>query len=224
MGQAPDPGTASAPDAVWGALDRAVAAGIVSAEQAAAVVALAAQTPAVRAQERGAGRRTVLAEVLGYVGGALAVVAGLLLGAQLWAELGAGVRVALLAAVAAACLAAGAALARRDGAAGRLGSFLWAAAVLATGATVAVGVADLGGAAEETALLAAAGVAVVLAAALWWRRPEVLQQVATFAAAVFALVAVLDVADEAGNALLRHAGPLVWLLGVAWIAAAAPST
>src|SRR5829696_1830775 len=106
-------------------LDRAVAAGILSAEQATAVVALDAQPAA------GARRGGVLAEVLGYVGGALAVVAALFLGAELWDELGPWPRVLLLAAIAVACLAGGAALGGREGAPGRLGGFLWAAGVVA---------------------------------------------------------------------------------------------
>ena len=63
-------------------LDRAVTAGILSADQAAAVAALDARPV------DGARRGAVLAEVLGYVGGALAVVAALFLGAELWDELG----------------------------------------------------------------------------------------------------------------------------------------
>ena len=71
-------------------LDRAVAAGILTAEQAAAVTALdttpdgAGAAPAVPPRHRGA----VLAEVLGYVGGTLAVGAALFLGAELWDVLG----------------------------------------------------------------------------------------------------------------------------------------
>src|SRR5689334_24508797 len=95
-------------------LDRAVAAGVLTAEQAAAVAALDPPPAAVR-------RGAVLAEVLGYVGGALAVVAALFLGAELWAELGPWPRTLLLAAVAVACLVGGAALGDRDGAPGRLG-------------------------------------------------------------------------------------------------------
>ena len=81
-------------------LDRAVAVGILSTYQADAVVALDAQ-PAP-----GARRGAVIAEVLGYVGGALAVVAALFLGAELWDELGPWPRVLLLGAVAVACLGA----------------------------------------------------------------------------------------------------------------------
>ena len=116
----------------------------------------------------------MIAEVLGYVGGALAVVAALFLGAELWDELGPWPRVLLLGAVAVACLGAGAALGGRDGAPGRLGGFLWAAAVIAVAATAGVAADDLAVAEPGTSALAAAVVALVVAAVLWWWRPAVL--------------------------------------------------
>ena len=143
-------------------LDRAVAAGILSTDQAAAVAALDAQPAA------GARRGAVLAEVLGYVGGALAVVAALFLGAELWDELGPWPRVLLLAAVAAACLVGGAALGGREGAPGRLGGFLWAAAVVAVAGTAGVGADGLFDVRPGTAALVAAAAALVVAAVLWW--------------------------------------------------------
>jgi hypothetical protein len=191
-------------------LDRAVAAGILSTDQAAAVVALDTR-PAAR-------RGAVLAEVLGYVGGALAVVAALFLGAELWDELGPWPRVLLLAAVAAACLVGGAALAGRDGAPGRLGGFLWAAAVVAVAGTAGVWADGLADVAPGTAALVAAGAALVVAAVLWWRRPAVLQHVATFVAAAATL---LTAVDRIGDGAFDWGGPLLWGFGLAWLAASA---
>ena len=191
-------------------LDRAVAAGILSADQAAAVAALDARPTA----RRGA----VLAEVLGYVGGALAVVAALFLGAELWDELGPWPRVVLLAAVALACLVGGAALAGRDGAPGRLGGFLWAAAVVAVAGTAGVWADGLADVAPGTAALVAAGAALAVAAVLWWRRPAVLQHVATFTAAAATL---LTAVDRIGDGAFDWGGPLLWGFGLAWLAASA---
>ncbi len=193
-------------------LDRAVAAGILSAEQATAVAALDAQPAA------GARRGAVLAEVLGYVGGALAVVAALFLGAELWDELGPWPRVLLLAAVAVACLAGGAALGGREGAPGRLGGFLWAAAVLAVAGTAGVAADGLLAVRPGTAALVAACAALVVAAVLWWRRPAVLQHVATFTAAAATLLTALD---RIGDGRFDWAGPLLWGFGLAWLAASA---
>ena len=193
-------------------LDRAVAAGILSADQAAAVAALDAQPAA------GARRGAVLAEVLGYVGGALAVVAALFLGAELWDELGPWPRVLLLAAVAAACLVGGAALGGREGAPGRLGGFLWAAAVVAVAGTAGVGADGLFDVRPGTAALVAAGAALVVAAVLWWLRPAVLQHVATFTAAAATLLTALD---RIGDGTFDWGGPLLWGFGLAWLAASA---
>ncbi|HXV94715.1 MAG TPA: hypothetical protein VD813_15535 [Pseudonocardia sp.] len=197
-------------------LDRAVAAGIVTREQAAAIAALEPGTDTGRVHD--GGRRAVLAEVLGYVGGALALVAALLLGQQLWADLDAVVRVLLLGGVAALALWAGAVLGDRGGASGRLGGFLWAAAVVAVGGAAGVAAADLLDAPTETAVLVAALGALAVAVVLWWRRREVLQHVAAFGAAVFTLLAVLGQVDDS---TYRFAGALVWALGVAWVAASA---
>jgi len=193
-------------------LDRAVTAGILSADQAAAVAALDARPV------DGARRGAVLAEVLGYVGGALAVVAALFLGAELWDELGPWPRVLLLAAVAVACLVGGAALAGRDGAPGRLGGFLWAAAVVAVAGTAGVWADGLADVAPGTAALVAAGAALVVAAVLWWRRPAVLQHVATFVAAAATLLTALD---RIGDGAFDWGGPLLWGFGLAWLAASA---
>jgi len=193
-------------------LDRAVATGILSPEQAAAVAAL--DGPPAGRGRRGA----VLAEVLGYVGGALAVVAALFLGAELWDELGPWPRTLLLAAVAAACLAGGAALGGRDGPTGRLGGFLWAAAVVAAAGTVGVGVDGLLHARPGTSALVAAIAALAVAALLWWRRPAVLQHVAAFGAAVATLFTALD---RLRDGTFAWGGPLLWALGLVWLAASA---
>ena len=191
---------------------RAVAAGVLTAEQAAAVAALDAHPASDR--RRGA----VLAEVLGYVGGALAVVAALFLGAELWDELGPWPRVLLLGTVAAACLGAGAALGDRDGAAGRLGGFMRAATVVAVAGTVGVAADVLLAADGSTAGLAAATVALAVAALLWWWRPGVPAHVVTFGAAVATLLTGLD---RLGDDTFGWGGPLLWVLGLVWLVASA---
>ena len=193
-------------------LGRAVAAGILTAEQAAAVAAL--DTEQTATTRRGA----VLAEVLGYVGGALAVVAALFLGAELWDELGRWPRVLLLGAVALACLVGGADLAGRDGAPGRLGGFLWAAAVVAVAGTAGVGSDVLLVVEPGTSALVAAVAALVVAAVIWWRHPAVLQHVATFLAGAAVLLTALD---RIGDGSFDWGGPLLWGYGLVWLGASA---
>ncbi|HEX8519938.1 MAG TPA: DUF2157 domain-containing protein, partial [Pseudonocardia sp.] len=154
---APGPDGAEGPARLRDLLGRAVAAGILTADQAAAVAALP-DRPAGDAPRRPPGRRgAVLAEVLGYVGGSLAVAAALFLGAELWEELGPWPRVLLLAAVAVVALLGGAALGGRDGASGRLGGFLWAVTVVGAAAAAGVGADGLLRAEAGTSALAAAG-------------------------------------------------------------------
>jgi hypothetical protein len=209
------------------ALDRAVAAGILTPEQAGAIVALddgpGEPSPGSPHTVPGASSRgVVLSEVLGYVGGTLAVAAALFLGFELWDVLGPWPRTLLVAAVAVACLAGGAALGERDGAAGRLGGFLWAVAVAAVAGSAVLALYGPLGVALPTATLIATVAALASAVTLWWRRRAVLQHVAAFAAAAAIVPAVLGWLDSAGRAdTFDWAGPLLWLLGVGWLAATA---
>ena len=66
--------------------------------------------------------------------------------------------------------------------------------------------------------LLAAAVALAVAALLWWWWPGVLAHVATFGAAVAALLTGLD---RLGHGTFDQGGPLLWGLGLAWLAASA---
>src|SRR5918995_4633157 len=61
---------------------RWVDAGVIGREQGDAILAFE------RGGRRAGGRRAVAVEVLGYLGGGLAVVAGVVLGAESWGQLG----------------------------------------------------------------------------------------------------------------------------------------
>ena len=177
-------------------LARAVAAGVITPEQAERVAALADPArPPVPARPGVA--VPVLGEVLGYLGGAVTIVTAIVLGNELWDSLAVAVRVLVLVAVTAAAVGAGAGLREHRGPAGRLAGFLWLIAVVA---------------------LAAALVGLLAAVLLWWVRPEALQQLALFGTAVATLVAALD--RRRADAL--DLAPIaVWLLGLGWLAATA---
>jgi uncharacterized membrane protein len=170
-------------------LDRRVArwveAGVIGAEQGEAILALEGE-----GREAGGRRRAVVAEVLGYLGGVLAVVAGFVLGAESWDQLGRLGRVGVLAVVTGALLAAGWWLRGSEGRVlPRLASVLWLGAVAGFAGLLAVlqeGRSD--DALADPSLGVAAG-ALVLAAVLYALERRVLQQLALFLAVVATMVA-----------------------------------
>ena len=178
------------------------------------------QADAILAMEGGgaepAGRRAVAVEILGYVGGVLALVAGVVLGAESWAQIGRWGRVAVLGAVVAALLGAGWRLRADDGRVlPRLASVLWFAAVAAWAGLLAV---LLGGRSDEAlgnpSLLVASG-SLALAAVLWALERRALQQVALM---VTVVATVLAAGDRLGWAGETVAGLGLLGVGAAWLA------
>jgi hypothetical protein len=155
---------------------RWVEAGVIGREQADAILAWEGA-----GREPAGGRRAVVVEVLGYLGGVLALVAGVVLGAESWAQLGHWGRVGVLAAVTGVLLAAGWWLRGAEGRVlPRLASVLWLGAVAAFAGLLGV-LGDRGGAAVLDPSLGAAGGALVLAGGLFLLERRVLQQLALFA-------------------------------------------
>jgi hypothetical protein len=187
-------------------------AGVLRRDQADAILALEAGG----AGAEPAGRRAVAVEILGYVGGVLALVAGIVLGAESWAQLGRWGRVAVLGAVVAALLGAGWRLRAGGGRVPpRLAGVLWFAAVAAWTGLLAV---LLGGRGDEVlrdpSLLVAAG-SLALAAVLWALERRALQQVALMATAV---ATILAAGDRLGWAWETVTGLGLLGVGAAWLA------
>ena len=170
-------------------LDRRVArwveAGVIGPEQAEAILALEGE-----GREPGGRRRAVVVEVLGYLGGVLAAVAGFVLGAESWDRLGYWGRVGVLAAVTGGLLAAGWWLRGSEGRVRpRLASVLWLGAVAGFAGLLAVLLdGDSDDALADPSLWVAGG-SLVLAGGLYLLERRVLQQVALFAAVVATMVA-----------------------------------
>jgi hypothetical protein len=203
------------PAAVERLLDRAVTRGIISADQSMALTALAlsADEGTVAPGRPATG---IVVEVLGYLGAAVALVSGMLIGAQLWAELAAWSRVALLTVLTVVVIAAAAALAGRTGAVNRLAGFLWAVSVVGIAATVAVAGHEFAGLGDEDASLLALTAGTVAAVAIYlWRRSG-LQQVVMFVGVVITPAMALVRIDES---LGESVGFVVWAIGVAWLVA-----
>jgi uncharacterized membrane protein len=164
---------------------RWVEAGVIGPEQADAILALEGERGGP-----GGRRRAVVAEVLGYLGGVLAVVAGFVLGAESWGRLGRWGRVGVLASVTGVLLAAGWRLRAGEGRMlPRLASVLWLGAVAGFAGVLAVLVEGDSDNALADPTLWVAGGALVLAAALFVLERRALQQLALFLALAATMVA-----------------------------------
>jgi hypothetical protein len=194
-------------------LRRWATAGLLSDRQATAI--LAAEEARVGRPATPAPRRPVAVELVGYLGGVLAVVGVVLLAARSWQDLATWSRLTLLALGAAALWAAGALLHEQaDPALWRLRAVLW----LLSSATVAF-LAGLFAAEvldwEVEAVTLLAGLATATHAAVLWRlQPRPLQQLACLAGVATAAGAA---AAAAGGDELA-VGLSVWAVGVLWVA------
>jgi Predicted membrane protein (DUF2157) len=191
-------------------VDRWVEAGVIGRDQGDAILALEGTHG-----EPAGGRRAVAVEVLGYLGGGLALVAGFVLGAESWTRLGHWGRVAVLAVVTTVLLAAGWRLREDRGRVlPRLASVFWLGAVAAFAGLLAVLLGGRGDdALDDPSLWVAAG-ALVLAGGLYLLERRVLQQLALFAAVVATMVAA---GDELGWPSERVEGYGFLVLGLVWL-------
>ena len=196
-------------------LRRWVAAGLVSAEQAAAIVSweasLEAPAPPALARTR---RIPAVAEALGYLGGVLAVIGLVLIVDHYWPDMATGGRLALSAAGALIPLVAGALVPTGgdsgDAALERLRGFLWLASAAAAAVFAGVLAGDaIGADAPKTVVLATSGTVALHSGLLWRWRERPLQQAACLGGlAVFAGAVVSEFADSG-------AGLAVWAVGAA---------
>jgi hypothetical protein len=197
-------------------LDDWVAAGIITADQAARIREREQVLAPSGHDHRPAPAAPRAAEALGYLGGVVVVVGALFIGDRYWADWSLVTRLAVLGGVAVALLGAGIALPGRLGAPGhRLRSVLWLAALAAfTGFLVVLGDQALDLTTARTAVLASAGSAVA-AACLWWAHRGFVQQAATMVALMATAGALLaDLADSPDH--LPGVG--VWLVAGVWLA------
>jgi hypothetical protein len=198
-------------------LQRWTTDGLLTQEQATAILAAErAQLPGPAPPARPARPASVLVELLGYLGGTLAIVGAGLLAARFWPDLASWARLSLVGLVAMALWAAGALLPEQaTPAVWRLRGVLWlgsSAAVAFFAALFGVEVLDLDG---EAVALGAGLTAAIHAGVLWWRRPRPLQQLACLAGLAVAAGAGVALAggDEAA------VGLSVWAVGVGWVLA-----
>jgi len=210
-------------------LSRWVAAGLLSAEQSAAILAHERAAQALAATPPTAAlpvppslpspprRIPAAAEALGYLGGMLAIIGIGLVVRQYWHDMTTAGRLALSGAGALALGVAGAMVHEHaDPALARLRSFLWLASTAVTALFAGVLVADALGGAPTTVVVACAG-AVALESGLLWRGQELpLQELTLFGAlVVFAGALVAEVASRGPVGLTVWAvGAVLVLLGL----------
>lgn len=158
-------------------------------------------------------RGSLVVEGLGYLGGAIVVVATMLIASWYWDDLATGWRLTMVGGVTLALLAAGAFLPlSADGAGGRLRAVLWFASAAACAgflAVLAVDALDLGS--RNTMLFIASGTAAY-AFLPWFASRAILQQLAlmgAIAATAAAAVNKLDVSPDAP-------GLGAWGVGLVW--------
>ncbi|HEX6257600.1 MAG TPA: DUF2157 domain-containing protein [Euzebyales bacterium] len=200
-----------------GTLREAVAQKIITEQQARQIADIRAGTPEAPTVRAAGWVRPLVAEALGYVGGALALLSSVILIEQYWAELPPWGRVTLLAATAVGLLTAGALVRVRDGPLDRLRGFLWLLSAVAVGGTVAIGLTEYT-ALQDSELMLATGVAVaVYGVVLWLARTASLQQLVVFAAVLTAVTAGIGAAEPSW---VEATGLAVWMVGMVWAWAA----
>ena len=211
-------------DTLEGRLARWVESGIITVDQAEAIrVQESSGRTEAEAQASpdvalGTGTRVpVMAEVLGYVGGALAIAALIAIIGEYWNDLGEVGQLGLAGLVAVVCLAGGGALARlKAPQAKRLGYFLLFLGVAATGALAGLA-ANMLTVDPELPFVVASACALGVAAVVWWFHKTALQLVA-----VTGSVAVLVTSSAVlwgGNDTGQIVAYSFMLLGALWCAA-----
>lgn len=204
------------PPAIRDVLARAVAAGIVTQEQAVAVVALEAEVEATPPKEERRGAVPPAIEAFGYLGAVLVIVGGVLFVSRSWEDLATAGRAAVLGATALALTTAG--MAVRDEEEPVLWRLRNVVLLLASGATA--GFATLivvdGLDVTDGAAGALVGLAVVVhAGLLWWRRDRPAQHLACLLGVVAVVVGTAVWAGAEGGVI----GLALWVLAAGWLAA-----
>jgi hypothetical protein len=212
------PSTTTAPSGVVAELDRWRSAGLLTDEQAAAILdheRAHHPLPApelVTAGPPAAGRRQLpdVTEALGYLGGVLAIVGMSLLVGRYWSDIPVAGRLGLSGGLAAALFGVGLLVPEdREPALRRMRWFLWLISSAASAVFGGVLAWELVGDDDLRVPLAAAGAVVLHDAFLWWRRERPLQQATFLIASAVALGTGVAFVANSGAA-----GLAVWALGV----------
>ena len=206
--QANPPGRSATSVEAW--VDGWLAQGIITEEQARLM--LAGRPVEQEAGRHGARTASIALEVAGYLGGALVVVATLLVGARYWDELTTAVRLVTIGAAVAGLLIAGLLVSGLGPVGTRLTSVLFLASTASFSGLVAVAV-DTAPSWHDHASVVIAASTASYAVLLWlWHRTLVQQVVVAASGMVTAGVLIGDLTDA--DAL---PGLGVWGVAAAWM-------
>ncbi len=201
----------SAGDALADAVARWEQAGIIDGEQGRRIVVVEGER-----REAVEPRMSMAAEAVGYLGGALVIIGGIVALGQVWEDLPPAVRIAAAATGTVILIGAGAVVKpREEPAYERLTSSLWLLAIAAAAFT--------GGQVAYDARSGAPGIvlsvgltALVIAVVLWLLHAQPLQHVAVLAAAVTTACGIVAMFGEPESPVPY--GVAVWLVGAGWVA------
>ncbi|HVN52322.1 MAG TPA: DUF2157 domain-containing protein [Acidimicrobiales bacterium] len=200
-----------------GLLDRAVGAGIITADQANAIAALESPPAGAGAPPPplpSARRVPIVAEILGYLGAVLAIVGVMILVGQFWDRMASWSRLSLLGVAAVALWAAGATLDEdADPALWRLRQFLWLLSAGALAGFTGVLCDQVFSWIPQAVVLAIGLVTATYGALLWRLHDRPAQQVTVVGGLVAVIVGALAWRNGAGAVGLG-----LWGLGVLWTA------
>jgi len=197
-------------------LERWLADGIITAEQAEQMRLSAVGSPPAASSEPAEEKRIpIVTEILGYVGAALAMWAVLFLVSEFWGNLTDWAQASLFGALALVFMAAGSALLdAEEPALGRLSSVLWAASVIALGGALYVLFDPIAGLSIDTTWTLVGAIAAVVGGLMLRRQTSVAQHVVFFAGVTTALMSLLYVGLEPE---LFVFGFVAWGIGLVWI-------
>jgi len=177
-----------------------------------------AQARAIRSHETAPTedrRVPLVAEVLGYLGGSLALIAAFILVGEFWADLEAWARLLLVGAGTTAFLAAGWFTKSVDNEAiDRLSSFLWALGTAGVAFWFGLLANDVLETEPETTALIASAAGLLVGYAVYRLSPRSLQQILLGGAAVATPLSLLAHLDQPPE---EFYGLAIWAIGVAWL-------
>ena len=195
-------------------LRRATEAGVVTADQAAALLALAvAPSRRARAGEQTPRGTPVVVEIVGYLGAVLAMIGATILVARFWDEMASWSRLVLIGSLAVGLWGAGVVVDESaDAVMWRLRGFLWLLSSAAVALFAGLLGADVFDWAPEPVVVLAGSTTALYAGSLWRLRDRPAQHLAFFAGVVAMVAGASAWIDGPGMA-----GLVLWAFGVVWL-------